>query len=154
MTDDTSRNLEADSFHYMQMIIEALNKMGHLDIAVDRMIQRLPVELFIVVDRTDSEVDHRHPSHARGHKKPEKHFLVDLSPGQGDGSSSVLSDLLWTLFSKFQAIAEGHRVVHDVITGIIRREGLLHAESLTYTFKELWKLYQSEVRTATPSEEV
>lgn len=148
MTDDTSRNLEADSFHYMQMIVEALNKMGHLDIAVDRMVQRLPVELFIVVDRTDSEVDHRHPTHARAHRKTEKHSIgFDL--GQGGGPSSVLDDLLWTLFSKFEAIAEGHRVVHDVITGIIRREGLLHAESLTYTFKELWKLYQSEVRAAT-----
>jgi len=147
MTDDTSRNLEADSFHYMQMIVEALNKMGHLDITVDRMVQRLPVELFIVVDRTDSEVDHRHPTHARAHRKTEKRS-IDFNLGQSDGPSSVLDDLLWTLFSKFEAIAEGHRVVHDVITGIIRREGLLHAESLTYTFKELWKLYQSEVRAA------
>ena len=149
MSNDTSRNLEADSFQYMQMIIEALNKMGHLDIAVDRIIQRLPVELFIVVDRTNTEVDHRHPSHARGHKNSEKR-LMDFKLGQDHDSSSVLSDLLWTLFSKFEAIAEGHRVVHDVVTSIIRREGLLHAESLTYTFKELWKLYQSEVRTATP----
>lgn len=147
MTDDTSRNLEADSFQYMQMIIEALNKMGHLDTAVDRMIQRLPVELFIVVDRTDSEVDHRHPTHTRGHRKSQK-LSIDFNLGQGDWPSSVMDDLLWTLFSKFEAIAEGHRVVHDVITGIIGREGLVHAESLTYTFKELWKLYQSEVRTA------
>ncbi len=149
MTDDTSRNLEADSFHYMQMIIEALNKMGHLDIAVDRMVQRLPVELFLVVDRTNSEVNHRHPTHDRVYKKTQKHPL-GFNLGQGDGPSSVLDDLLWTLFSKFEAIAEGHRAVHDVITGIIRREGVLHAESLTQAFKELWKLYQSEVRAATP----
>lgn len=148
MTDDTSRNLEADSFQYMQMIIEALNKMGYLDIAVDRMVQRLPVELYTVVDRTNTEVDHRHPTHARGYKRTEKHS-IDFNRAQGEGPSSVLNDLLWTLFSKFEAIAEGHRVVHDVITGIARREGVLHAESLTYTFKELWKLYQSEVRPAT-----
>ncbi len=144
MTDDTSRNPEADSFYYIQMIIESLNKMGRLDIAVDRMEQRLPVELFTVVDRTNNEVDNRHPSHVRGQGKTEKRF-INFGLTQTDGRSNVLPDLLWTLYSKFEAIAEGHRVVHDVVAGIIRREGLRNAGSLTSGFKELWKLYQSEV---------
>ncbi|KAI9875177.1 MAG: hypothetical protein M1830_008789 [Pleopsidium flavum] len=146
MTEDTSRNPEADSFYYIQMIIESLNKMGRLDIAVDRMEQRLPVELFTVVDRTNNEVDHRHPSHVRGQAKTKKRF-IDFGLTPTDGRSNVLLDLLWTMYSKFEAIAEGHRVVHDVVAGIIKREGLRNAGSLTSGFKELWKLYQSEMRS-------
>ena len=144
MDDDASRNPEADSFRYIQMILEALNKLGHLDVAVDKMEQRLPVELFAIVDRIHQEVDHRHPSHLRSSSEGKRRTLdFDL-----EGSSSqtqVLDDLLETLYSKFEAIAEGHRVVHDVIVGIAKREGLRDRSSLARGFDEMWKLYQSEV---------
>ena len=144
MEDDASQNPEADSFRYMHMLIESLNKLGHLDVAVDRMEQRLPVELFAIVDRTNQEVDMRHAAHTRGPQNSEKgplHF--DL--GDSSARNDVLNDLLWTLYSKFEAIAEGHRTIHDVVAGIVKREGLRHPESLTRGFKEMWKLYQSEV---------
>ena len=130
------------------MIIESLNKMGRLEMAVDRMEQRLPVELFTVVEKTNTEVDQRYPSHIPGQAKTGKRWL-DFDVTQNDSRNTVLLDLLWTLYSKFHAIAEGHRVVHDVVTGIIKREGLRNAGSLTSGFKELWKLYQSEVCHAT-----
>jgi Xaa-Pro aminopeptidase len=58
----------------------------------------------------------------------------------------VLSEFLWTLYAKFESIAEGHRVIHDVIAAIVEREGIPKSNSLAGGFKELWKLYQSEVR--------
>ena len=64
---------------------------------------------------------------------------------ENSGRGDVLCDLLWTLYSKFEAIAEGHRAMHDIISGIAKREGLRQSVSLTGGFKELWKLYQSEV---------
>ena len=146
INDDVSSSPEADSFEYMHMLIEALNKMGRLDVAVERIEQRLPVELFAVVERTNQEVDSRHPLHLRGLRKlrfdemPER--LKDWSPQQ-----QVVNDLLWTLFSKFEAIAEGHRATHDIIASIIEREGLKKDRSLLGGFKELWKLYQSEMRS-------
>ena len=127
----------------MYMILESLNKVGHLDVAVDRLEQRLPIELFKIVEKTNQEVDQRHRGHMRDIQKYDK----GISDFDLDGTSSrshVLKDLLWTLYSKFEAIAEGHRAVHDVVTGIVRREGLPF-ESLTGGFKEMWKLYQSEV---------
>ena len=142
LDDDASQNPESDSFHYIHMVTESLNKLGHLDVAVDRMEQRLPVELFAIVDRTNQEVDLRHPAHKRSPLNPEKR----LQESNWDGESVVLNDLLWTLFSKFEAIAEGHRALHDVVAGIVKRERLRHPESLTRGFKEMWKLYQSEVR--------
>lgn len=126
------------------MVIESLNKLGRLELAVNRMEQRLPIELFAIVDKTNHEVDQRHPGHLREQPKPEK-GMADFDLNGNSGRSQVLKDLLWTLYSKFEAIAEGHRAMHDVIAGIAKREGLRHSEPLTRGFKELWKLYQSEV---------
>ena len=145
MEDDASQNPEADSFQYMHMVVESLNKLGHLDVAVDRMEQRLPVELFAIVDRTNQEVDMRHAAHTRGPRNVEK-TAFDFEFEDCSARNEVLNDLLWTLYSKFEAIAEGHRAIHDVVAGIVKREGLRHPESLTRGFKEMWKLYQSEVR--------
>ncbi|KAL4940742.1 hypothetical protein BDV06DRAFT_16267 [Aspergillus oleicola] len=144
MIEDASRNPEADTFSYLQLLIEALNKMGHLDIAVDRIEQRLPVELFTVVDKTNAEIDARYPlprgSMAQDGKADSPTELIEKR-------GHVLSEFLWTLYAKFESIAEGHRVVHDVIAAIVQREGIPKSSSLAGGFKELWKLYQSEIRS-------
>lgn len=144
MEDDASRNPESDSFQYIYMVIESLNKLGYLDATVDRMEQRLPVELFAIVDRTNKEVDMRHAAHTRAPRSLEKASL-EAEYNNRIGRDEVLNDLLWTLYSKFEAIAEGHRAVHEVVAGIVKREGLGRPESLLRGFKEMWKLYQSEV---------
>lgn len=146
MVEDVGRNPEADSFYYIQLLVESLNKMGRLDVAVNAIEQRLPVELFRVVDKTNSEVDQRHPSSLRaiGRHSSGK---VDLSIEDDDVRSVVIYDLLWTLYAKFEAIAEGHRVFHDVIVGIAKREDIPNSELLTGSFRELWMLYQNEIRS-------
>lgn len=144
LQDDASKNPEADSFSYMYMIIESLNKLGHIDMAVDRLEQRLPVELFSIVDRTNQEVEMRHAAYIRDAKNSDREPL-SLNLEQSAQGRQVLSDLLWTLYSKFEAIAEGHRAIHDVMVGIVKREGLRQSKKLTRGFMEMWKLYQSEV---------
>lgn len=145
MNDDTSMNLQADSFRYIHMLLEALDRLGCLDVTVDRIGQRLPVELFNIVDRTNQEVDLRHPAHLRDTGRLEN-VILDRELFGAKERTDVLDDLLWTLYSKFEAIAEGHRVVHDVVSGIARRHGSRHSGGLVGSFRELWKLYQSEVR--------
>jgi exocyst complex component 4 len=146
LVEDASRNPEADSFYYIQVILESLNKMGHLDMAVDRIEHRLPVELFSVVDKTNAEVDHRHPDLRRNDLNEGKRKTA-LPNESTEGRGVVLSEFLWTLYSKFEAIAEGHRVVHEVVTGIVEREKIRDSKALTGGFRELWKLYQSEMRS-------
>ncbi|MCJ1306912.1 hypothetical protein MMC25_000556 [Agyrium rufum] len=146
IADDLSGTPEANSFEYMHMLIEALNKMGHLDVAVERIEQRLPVELFAVVERTNQEVDLRHPSHLRDSQK----IRLDGKMSRFQDTlmnQEVLDDLLWTLYSKFEAIAEGHRATHEIILGIVQREGFRQNKALLGSFRELWKLYQSEMRS-------
>lgn len=120
--------------------------MNRLDVAVDTIEQRLPVELFKVVEKSNNEVALRHPSILRAYA-PKKDGKPSIGAESNDLRAGLLNDLLWTLYARFEAIAESHRVVHDVIAGIVRREGIRDSSSATLTrgFKELWKLYQSEV---------
>ena len=96
------------------------------------------------MDRTNREVDSRHPAHMRGTLEF-ANGAFDANQESNNSRNEVLNDLLWTLYSKFEAIAEGHRVVHDVVAGIVQRGRLRHSQTLTRGFKEMWKLYQSEV---------
>lgn len=145
MVEDASRNPEADTFSYIQLLIEALSKMGRLDVAVDRIEQRLPVELFAVVDKTNAEVDARYPTPSRTYSSHENQPRSQLPTENIEQRGHVLSEFLWALYAKFESIAESHRVVHDVVSGIVDREGLANRETLADGFKELWKLLQSEV---------
>lgn len=142
MQDDPTRNPEADSFLYIQLLVESLHNLGRLDVAVDTVTQRLPVELFKVVEKSSNEADQRHPASMRGAKTGEN--LLDFT---NTARTAVLEDHLGTLYARFEAIAEGHRVVHEVISGILKREGLRTSSSLTGGFRELWKLFQSEIRS-------
>ncbi|KAF1851048.1 uncharacterized protein K460DRAFT_302772 [Cucurbitaria berberidis CBS 394.84] len=147
MTDDSTPNPEADTFQYIRLVIEALNKMGRLDEAIDTIEQRLPVELFKVVEKSNNEVAQRHPSILRAYAA-RKGGKSKTEIESDDIRSTLLKDLLWTLYARFEAIAESHRAVHDVVAGIVRREGLSSSSgTLTRGFKELWKLYQSEMRS-------
>ncbi|KAI1531278.1 Sec8-exocyst domain containing protein [Pyrenophora tritici-repentis] len=147
MTDDSAHNPESDTFQYIRLVIEALNKMNRLDLAVDTIEQRLPVELFKVVDKSNNEVAQRHPSILRAYSA-KKSGKSKTEIESEDVRSTLLNDLMWTLYARFEAIAESHRVVHDVVAGILRRENRASSNTaLTRGFKELWKLYQSEIRS-------
>ena len=54
--------------------------------------------------------------------------------------------MLSSLYARFEAIAEGHRVLHEVILKITKRQSSRDT-SLLRSFNELWKLYQSEIRS-------
>jgi len=66
LTEDTSRNPEADTFAYIQLLVESLDRMSRLDLAIDQIEQRLPVELFRVVERSYTEVEQKYPGLIRG----------------------------------------------------------------------------------------
>ena len=154
MQEDATRNPEADTFYYVQLLIESLNKMSRLDVAADRIEERLPVELFKVLERTLGEVETRHPqalmgSGARSRGQQGLLTLGEKGVGGIDAEQKLtLEDLLATLYAKFEAIAEGHRVLYDVTAAILRRDSVPASEAgpLNRSFRELWKLLQSEIR--------
>lgn len=146
LAEDPAKNPEADTFWYVQLLVESLNKLGRLEGAVDTLKQRLPVELFSVVNETINEVDQRHPSSLRGGASNAEGLHI-YGSRETQMRADVIYDLLWTLYGKFEAIAEGHRVFHETIKALIKREGSGNNSSLLGSFKELWNLYQNEIRS-------
>lgn len=143
--EDSSRNPETDTFSYIHLLVESLDRMSRLDLAVDAVEQRLPVELFRVVERANIDVEQRYPSIIRNAtKKQNTSFNIPSHVHQD--KKAILEDMLSTLYAKFEAIAEGHRVLHEVVARILRRQGLSDSPLLR-SFTELWKLYQSEIRS-------
>ncbi|KAL7625644.1 exocyst subunit [Parahypoxylon ruwenzoriense] len=146
VTEDPAKNPEADTFWYISLVVESLNKLGRLESVVDTLKQRLPVELFSIVNETINEVDQRHPSSLRGGSGNAQGLHI-YGSRETQMRADVIYDLLWTLYGKFEAIAEGHRVFHEAIKALIRREGAGNSSSLLGSFKELWNLYQNEIRS-------
>lgn len=146
VSEDPMKNPEADTFYYTTLLVESLNKLGRLQNAVETLKQRLPVELFGIVNETINEVDQRHPSSLRGGSAKGEGLHV-YGTRETQMRADVIFDLLWTLYGKFEAIAEGHRIFHESIKILIRREGAGNNSALLGSFKELWNLYQNEIRT-------
>lgn len=55
----SNRNPEADSFAYMETLLEALAVLGKLGLALDIVAQKLPQEIYTVVETTLDEVAER-----------------------------------------------------------------------------------------------
>ncbi|KAL2023823.1 hypothetical protein VTK56DRAFT_1090 [Thermocarpiscus australiensis] len=146
VTEDPHKNPEADTFYYVTLLVESLNRLGRLESAVDMLKQRLPVELFAVVNETINDIDQKHPSSLRGGSNS-SHGLHIYGQRETRMRADVIYDLLWTLYGKFEAIAECHRVFHESIKALIRREGAGNNTALLGSFKELWNLYQNEIRS-------
>lgn len=143
LVEDITGNPEADNFYYIHLLLESLNKMGRLSLTVESIEQRMPTELFRLVERTSTEVEQRYRDVVRPRYGQDVKNESDI--GDDETRQTIISDFLSTLYSKFEAIAEGHRVLHDVITGISKREHIGNTTFLAGSFGELWKLYQNEV---------
>ena len=66
MAASTVRNPEADSFAYMETLLESLAVLGKLGNALDVVSQRLPGEIFNLVETTLDEVGERAEYNRRG----------------------------------------------------------------------------------------
>lgn len=154
------RNPELDSFAYIEMLLESLAILGRLGYAVEVTIQRMPTELFGVVEATIEEVGERMELRklqgGSSSKRPQSmhlstgeedeagvgigigaieamknttggderggQFRAQISALQGnEADSDTLKDLFWTTCSKINAIAEGHRVLYEIIQRITMR---------------------------------
>ncbi|KAJ3472602.1 hypothetical protein NLG97_g10856 [Lecanicillium saksenae] len=146
VTEDPMKNPEADTFYYIALLVEALNKLGRLQNAVETLKQRMPVELFAIANETNNEVDQRHPSSLRGGTTKSEGLNI-YNTRETQMRAEVIHDLLWSLYGKFEAIGEGHRIFHESIKALIRREGAGNNIALLGSFKELWNLYQNEIRS-------
>lgn len=145
--EDGSHNPEISSFKYIRTIVESLHQLGRLEDVVDIVEQRLPLELFRIVERSNVETHQQYPNAGKEQTPDRIDFDAFVGPSQDSVRGSVLNDLLGTFYAKFEAIAESYRAFHEVIRGICEREETYDTPRMTRSFEELWKLYQSEIRS-------
>lgn len=138
MIDDTLSNPESDTFAYIQFTIEALHRLGRLDVAVAEVEDRLPMELFKVVEKAINDISPKSETLMQNKSR-------NTPKQNSDMESLVLSDLLDVLYGRFEAIAEGYRAVHEVIYKLNKTETSNKGKNLLCSFRGLWELYQSEV---------
>lgn len=73
-------NPESDSFSYIETLLESLAVLGKLGSALDNVAQRLPGEIYTMVDTTLEEVSERAEYGQRGSM-----FLFGNGPGRSEG---------------------------------------------------------------------
>lgn len=140
---DQPRNPESDSFAYMENLLEALAVLGKIGSALDVVSQRLPTEIYSLVDQTVDEVYERAEMSRRStfyatsvQGRPSSIYVFADATGPGgfqyntvDASSlrlaalessekrtdhETLRDFFWTLYSKLDAVNQGLRVVYEI----------------------------------------
>lgn len=141
-------NPESDSFTYIESLLESLAVLGKLGSALDSIAQRLPGEVFSVVEMTLDEVEERaeygrrrsllslnglgrsegvyifagegsqQQSDVKGRLRASMLRLAALEPSSKRVEHEILRDLFWTLYSKLDAVAQGLRVVSEVANRI------------------------------------
>ncbi|GAW04404.1 sec8 exocyst complex component specific domain-containing protein [Lentinula edodes] len=144
-------NPEADSFAYLETVLESLAVLGRLGSTLDIVAQRLTSEIYSLVETTIDEVSERAEYGRRNSMfglsthKSEGVYVFSSDPslvvqhqGYFPGSSlrlaalessaqqvdqEILRDFFWTLYSKVDAVSQGLRVIYEVANRIgSRRE--------------------------------
>ncbi|KAI8850248.1 hypothetical protein BC829DRAFT_389576 [Chytridium lagenaria] len=127
--EDLDRNPESDSFNYMKALLESLFVLGRLPDAIEIVRERLPVEVYYVVERTIQEVDRR--SGALSDKaSDDKHMFDLIGSSTKVEQASLLRDLLSNLFVKLEAIIDGHKFIGAFVN----------------SKRDVWQTIQNEVK--------
>jgi exocyst complex component 4 len=134
---------ESDSFTYLEHVLESLAVLNKLSVSLDAVSQRLPIEIYNLVEITISEVSERLEGSFRssllplfdGGRPSSVYMFAEAAP-QANGvdamkgasglrltvleqmvkekNREILRDLFWTLYSKLDAVVQGLKVVSEV----------------------------------------
>lgn len=123
---------EEDSLGYIRFLIETISRLNRLPQTFDYLESSANRELKKVVEKTTQEVYQRSPKaflNTDSDPSAPLNLFDDLSVWEDHAKLSVLKDLMWTLYSKFMAVLQGHRVVYEVSFAI--RQGTVVDKSTT-----------------------
>ncbi|KAH9944194.1 Sec8 exocyst complex component-specific domain-containing protein [Epithele typhae] len=125
----TPRNPEADSFAYIETLLEALAVLGKLGTGLDIVAQKLPTEVFSLVEATVEEVSERAEYGRRGSMVG----MMDPVPSDRLGASFLSTPIITSNTFGIAGVA----IVSTLQgTGMNARKGVLDATSLRLTALE------------------
>ncbi|PVV01513.1 hypothetical protein BB560_004068 [Smittium megazygosporum] len=115
---ETNTSLEADSFAYVELLMESLLVLNKVDDAIDAINDRVRWELSNVVDNAISEVEYR--------EKISEIASIGLITNESSTTSIkdqlVFQDLIRTFYSKLNAVLNYHDHLTEVIKNLNQRE--------------------------------
>lgn len=130
-------NAESNSFNYIKLLVETLGKLNKLPATFETLQQRLPAELDKLVDKTILEVSQRCPKNLGYNPSKDPYSSLEI----GDNRTAALKDLVWTLYSKFIAILEAHRIVSEV------SKKTLGLKTEAYNYVRVFERIEGETKT-------
>ncbi|KAI8818997.1 Sec8 exocyst complex component-specific domain-containing protein [Fimicolochytrium jonesii] len=150
ITEDLEANPEADSFQFILCIMEALFLLGRVREAMELIRDRLPIELYYVVERTVQEADHNVTIPLSKNDEPPDRVLASRPPNLlGTTTRAVdaqtLLQFLWQLFRKFESIIQAHLFVQAILADFAGRQTDEHLEGL-YSSRDVWYSAQNELK--------
>ncbi|KAF9076098.1 Sec8 exocyst complex component-specific domain-containing protein [Rhodocollybia butyracea] len=165
-------NPEADSFVYLETVLESLAVLGRLGATLDIVAQRLPIEIYSLIETTIDEVSERAeygrrssvfglsaPSlkectffpHKNGYLPESSLRLAALESSFQQVDQEILRDFFWTLYSKMDAVAQGLRVIYEVANRIGSRRDFKDSAGTKpgtlFPLVDIWLSIQVEMKT-------
>ncbi|KAJ2080940.1 exocyst subunit [Coemansia sp. RSA 988] len=115
--DDTEANPEADSFAYVETLLESLVTLDSINEAMQEIKSSISLELSRLIDGVVSEVEERNQALINKSKVADQDELLAQ-----DTDREVLFDFARILFARLEAVLEYHDYVLDVVHHLDRNE--------------------------------
>lgn len=130
-------SVEQDSFAYIWSLLLTLSKVGALQSGLETLQGRIAADIKRVVEKTVSSVIRQ------AHITPDKvrplpgTLFEQFTSSEQSQHISVLQGFIKTLFSRFGAVLEAHRVVHEVVS---------RGDLGKYDVRPVWTAMEQEIR--------
>lgn len=138
-------NAESNSFYYIRLLIVTLGNLNKLPAAFEAVIQRLSNELHKMVDKTITEVTQRFPKNLNTQVSKSPYNLYEIGIHAGDNRLAALKDLTWTLYSKYIAVLQAHRVIYEVSQKFYSSQD--KSGIPVYDFTGIFNVIEAEIRS-------
>lgn len=144
--EEQDENAEENSFYYIRLLIETLGNLNRLPSTFDILTQRLPGEMHKIIEKTITEVSQRFPKYLNVTVSKSPYAVFEVGSAPGDNRLNALKELTWTLYSKFIAVLQAHRVIYEVVNSIYARHGKQDTTGLPpYDFAGAYSAIEAEV---------
>ncbi|KAG0317715.1 hypothetical protein BGZ99_006131 [Dissophora globulifera] len=164
ITEDLEINPEVDSTYYLEILVESLGLLGKFKDGIVTITQRVPLEMYQLIDKTIAEVNERRNASALKtmmHMRDASSYDQDVDEEEDEkylatknSENEILKDLFWTLFSKLVCVTQGHSTVLIAGQRLLRRVEGDHLKQKDmglvgvkmYTFADVWTPMLTEIR--------
>lgn len=166
LIEDLEINPEADSYYYMRILVESLRLLGKLPEALIALQQRIPMELYYLLERTVDELEptkylYRKPrhqlksfsTHNKFHHQPIP-FPDLVGSTTKEEFTGILLKLFQLIFDRLEAIIQSHGFVLDCIekrkndTTVSRgsKDTEEQIREHLYTVADIWSVAKNEFK--------